>query len=97
MYISKDFTELWAIWKQHKFEKTGAPYTNTAEQRALSVLFKKSHGIEQLAIDSIDYSIENNWSSIYIKQKENGAAETNGKDYRESVKDEFARRYQNGG
>ena len=77
MFASKEFKEAWAIWKKHKEEKHNSPYTPTAEDRALSVLFKKSHGIEQLAIDSIDYSIERNWAAIYIKPIENGKSTTN--------------------
>lgn len=77
MFISIEFKEAWDVWKKHKQEKHGIPYTPTSEDRALSILFKKSHGIEQLAIDSIDYSIEHNWAAIYIKPIENGRPETN--------------------
>ena len=99
MFISKEFRSAWIEWKQHKSEK-GNPYTPTAETMALSVLFKQSHGIEDLAIQSINYSIENNWNKIYIvKDYNNGAGQTNtnnGKsNFRDSVKDELDKRYGN--
>jgi hypothetical protein len=78
MYKSEDFKEAWESWKRHKVEKTGSPYTVVSEERALSALFKKSHGVEKLAIDSIDYSIEKNWADIYIKPNENGNGQNNG-------------------
>lgn len=78
MFTSTEFITAWEIWKQHKKEKTAYPYTPTAEQKALSALFKICHGIEQLAIESIDYSIEKNWSAIYIKPNFNGNGQNNG-------------------
>lgn len=99
MYISKEFLEAWKAWKKHKAEK-GNPYTPTAEERALSILFKESHGIEDLAIQSIDESIANNWSKIYIvKNYNNGngqAGKNNGQsEFRNSVKEELDKRYGN--
>ena len=47
MYNSNEFNSAWEDWKKHKKEKTGSPYTETAEQRALSKLFLKSHGVEK--------------------------------------------------
>lgn len=101
MFKSEQFKEIWQHWKNHKAEKTSYPYTKTAEQMALSALFKKSHGVEDLAIASINWSIEKNWADIYIKPKENEAEAqyTNGKGtgFRESVQDELNRRYGSGG
>lgn len=99
MFISKEFLSAWQAWKKHKQEK-GNPYTATAEERALSVLFKESHGIEDLAIQSIDESIANNWAKIYIvKNYNNGTGQTstnNGQNtFRNSVKDELDKRYGN--
>jgi len=98
MYNSLEFKAAWKDWKKHKQERLGSPYTETAEQRALSVLFKESHGIEDLAIKSIDESISNNWAKIYIiKNYNNGTGQANsngtGAGYRDSVKEEFNRRY----
>lgn len=94
MFTSIEFKEAWENWKSHKKEKTSFPYTKTAEQMALSALFKKSHGIEDLAIASITYSMEKNWSDIYIKPKENeqpqGSASSN---IRSSVQEEFNKRF----
>jgi hypothetical protein len=79
MYISKEFLEAWKAWKKHKQESLGRPYTQTAEERALSVLFQQSHGIEDLAIKSINESIDNNWAKIYIvKNYTNGNGQANG-------------------
>ncbi len=102
MYNSKEFNEAWQTWKQHKQEKHGSPYTPTSETRALSVLFKESHGIEDLAIKSIDESISNNWAKIYIiKNYNNGAGETNQNNgqfgFRDSVQAELNKRYGGGG
>jgi len=99
MFISKLFLEAWREWKQHKAEK-GNPYTPTAETRALSVLFKESHGVEDLAILSINESIENNWAKIYISKNYNngtGQGNTNNgqSNFRDSVKDELDKRYGN--
>jgi len=101
MYNSIEFKEAWADWKKHKEQRLGSPYTETAEQRALSVLFKESHGIEELAIKSIDESIANNWAKIYIiKNYNNGAGQTNQNNgqfgFRNSVQEELNKRYGGG-
>lgn len=99
MFISTEFKEAWGLWKKHKQEK-GNPYTQTAEERALSVLFKESHGVEDLAIQSINYSLENNWNKIYIVQNYNNGNgqgnKNNGQsEFRNSVKEELDKRYGN--
>lgn len=79
MFNSQQFQDAWAIWKKHKQQLSDRPYTETAEQRALSVLFQQSHGIEDLAIKSINESIDNNWAKIYIvKNYENGNGKNTG-------------------
>jgi len=79
MFNSPLFTEAWELWKKHKQEMLGNPFTATAEERALSILFKESHGVEDLAIQSINESISNNWAKIYIvKNYSNGNGQTNG-------------------
>lgn len=79
MFNSELFKTAWATWKKHKQELSDRPYTETAEQRALSVLFQQSHGIEELAIQSINESIDNNWAKIYIvKNYTNGHGKNNG-------------------
>lgn len=98
MYISKEFKQAWEEWKEHKTEKYGMPYTSVSERKALARLFQTSHGVEQLAIDSIDYSIEHNWSSIYIKPKENGQQQSAGagqpnQSLRSGVQAELDKRY----
>jgi len=98
MYTSTEFKTAWKDWKKHKQERLGSPYTETAEQRALSILFKESHGIEDLAIKSIDESISNNWAKIYIiKNYNNGAGQTNQNNgqfgFRDSVQEELNKRY----
>lgn len=80
MYNSNEFKTAWQEWKNHKYEKHGSPYTPSSEERALSSLFKKSHGIEDLAIQSIGWSIERNWADIYIKSNYNGKSSANGGD-----------------
>ena len=72
MFTSIEFKDSWDMWKKHKQEQSGYPYTTTAESMALSALFKMSHGIEDLAIASILYSMENNWAKVYIKPITNG-------------------------
>jgi len=79
MFDSDGFKTAWQQWKKHKQELSDRPYTETAEQMALSVLFQQSHGIEDLAIKSINESIDNNWAKIYIvKNYQNGNGQTNG-------------------
>jgi len=78
MFTSTEFKDSWDMWKKHKQEQSGYPYTATAESMALSALFKMSHGIEDLAIASIIYSMENNWAKVYIKPKEHGNRQNNG-------------------
>ena len=95
MFNSPDFIEAWELWKKHKTEKHGSPYTVTGEQMALSALFKKSHGVEELAIESINTSIEKNWANIYINGngKINGSTSTNGKTGTSSDRMEAARKW----
>jgi hypothetical protein len=94
MYKSIEFLQSWNDWKQHKEEKGGLPLTNMAESKALSRLYKISHGIEELAISSIEFSIENNWSNIYIKKTENGEQNNEAKsEFRSKVQSEFNKRY----
>jgi len=80
MYTSIEFTTAWDEWKQHKAEKHGNPYTPTSEEKALARLWQQSHGIESLAISSINESIANDWAKIYIisNNKFNGSGTTNG-------------------
>jgi len=79
MYTSQEFKAAWQEWKTHKQEKHGSPYTETSESMALRMLYKKSHGIEDLAIQSIEESIERNWASIFIKKDyNNGKSSVNG-------------------
>ena len=98
MFNSDQFIEAWQTWKKHKQERLGSPYTQTAEERALSVLFQQSHGIEDLAIQSIDESISNNWAKIYIiKNYNNGTGQGNQNNgqagFRNSVQEELNKRY----
>lgn len=86
MFNSENFKTAWQEWKQYMKEKTFQSYTDTSERKALSSLFKRAHGIELLAIESIDYSIERNWNSIYIKPTENGNASNNGGSQSDSSK-----------
>lgn len=80
MFNSEDFKSAWSAWKKHKQEMSGRPYTETAEERALSVLFQQSHGIEDLAIKSINESMDNNWAKVYIVKnyQQNGNGQING-------------------
>lgn len=97
MYTSPEFMEVWDIWKKHYSQKNGTAYTETSESMALRMLFKKSHGIEDLAIQSIEESIEKNWAAIYIKKDYNNGKQGNPNQqqsgFRDSVKEEFNRRY----
>ena len=97
MFSSIEFKTAWDEWKEYYQKKTLSQYNEISERKAISSLFKKCHGIEQLAIDSIDYSIEKNWAAIYIKPKEDGTeqqyANGQGTGYRESVQAELNKRY----
>ncbi len=73
MFNSEQFQSAWNLWKKHKQELSQRPYTQTAEESALNSLFWQSHGIEDLAIQSINESIENNWAKVCIsKNYKNG-------------------------
>jgi len=101
MFNSEQFTETWQLWKKHKKELSGNPYTQTAEEKALATLFQQSHGIEDLAIQSINESMNNNWAKIYIvKNYNNGtgqASENNGQfGFRNSVQEELNKRFGGG-
>lgn len=94
MYKSLEFLQAWKEWKEHKEERTGYPYTKISESKALSRLFKITHGIESLAISSIEKSMQKNWSDIYLQKSEDGEQSNETKtDFRSSVQDEFNKRY----
>jgi len=98
MFTSLNFKAAWEEWKQHKAEKHGTPYTATSESKALSALWIRSHGIEELAIASINNSIEHNWASIYIikdyKHGQQQADPTVGETgFRTGISAEFNKRY----
>lgn len=98
MFISKEFKSAWEEWKKHKSNLQGRPYTEVAERKALSSLYQRCSGQETVAINSINYSIENNWAAIYIQNNINGTGQTqnNGQsNIRNSVKDELDKRYGN--
>jgi len=80
MFNSEKFQSVWQLWKKHKQELSQRPYTATAEESALSSLFWQSHGIEDLAIQSINESIENNWAKVCISKNynRNGNGQING-------------------
>lgn len=69
-FDTPEFISAWDMWKKHKKEKDFYPYTETAENQALSSLFKKCHGNEKLAIEAIEISIEKNWFNIYPPKNE---------------------------
>lgn len=102
MFNSESFRSAWQQWKKHKQELSDRPYTTTAEDRALSVLFQQSHGIEDLAIKSINESIDNNWAKIYIVKNYNAnnngqTCENNGQfGFRNSVQEELNKRFGGG-
>jgi hypothetical protein len=91
MFNSPEFITTWQEWKEHKKEKHGQPYTAVSERKALATLWQKSHGVESLAIESLNWCMEMNWSGIYIKKREN-ERESN-TEIRNSVQSEFAKRY----
>jgi hypothetical protein len=94
MFNSVEYISAWNEWKQHYEEKTNCKYSSVSERKAQAALYIKSHGIEKLAIDSINWSIEKNWGAIYIKPSNNGTDTEAGKQsIREDVKSEFAKRY----
>lgn len=95
MFTSLEFIQAWKEWKEHKEEKHGSPYTNVSERKALARLFKEAHGIEALALASIEDSIEHNWASIYIKKDfQNGQQPIVGQaGFRSELANEFDKRY----
>jgi hypothetical protein len=94
MYISQEFKEAWKDWKLHKEERCGQPYTRISESKAMSRLFKITHGIEALAISSIEISIEKNWSNIYLQKAEDEQQSNDDKSqFRADVQAAFNDRY----
>jgi len=67
MFNPDQFKTAWQEWKDHLKQKTNNAYSEISERKALSALYKRCDGREKLAIESIDYSIEKNWSAIYLK------------------------------
>lgn len=96
MFTSLEFIQAWKEWKEHKEEKHGSPYTSVSERKALARLFKEAHGIEELAIASIDDSITGNWAKIYIKKDfQNGQQQpiVGQAGFRSELANEFDKRY----
>ena len=78
MFNSDQFKTAWSEWKEYLQLKTHSNYNAISERKALAALWQRCGGREDLAIASIDYSIEKNWNAVYLKPISNGNGQTNG-------------------
>jgi len=66
-FDSAEFNKAWELWKKYKKEQHKFTFKGTiAEQAQLRRLSKLSNGNEQLAIDIIEYCIEQTWKGLFL-------------------------------
>ena len=70
-FTSKEFIELWDVWKKYKQQQHRFKYkSKITEQAALNKLFKLSNGDEDLAKKIIMQSIDNGWKGLFAYKGE---------------------------
>ena len=82
-YVSKEFENLWNLWKQDRVNRKIKKYTKIGEQAALKKLQDESGGDVNTAIKMIQNSIANGYQGIFsIKdnRKKNAAVQGFDKD-----------------
>jgi hypothetical protein len=104
--FSDNFLETWDLWKRFKKEEFGFQYKGViSEQVALMNLKIVSNNDEETAIMVIQQSIGERWKGLfplidkYKKNKNGGQQSSNNAEkssYRDSVKEEFNKRYGGG-
>lgn len=65
-FDSEVFFEMWQLWKDYKKEQHRFTFKGSiSEQAQLRRLAKLSNGNEKLAIEIINYAIEQTWKGLY--------------------------------
>lgn len=71
-YGSKEFADLWDVWKQERKAKRIKKYTILGEKSILHQLQKDSNNDEAIAIEIIKQSITQGWQGLFpLKKKKN--------------------------
>ena len=85
---------MWEAWKDYKRDEHRKSYKSTkTEQQALIQLFELSGGNVETATKIIQQSIGNQWQGLFELKTIKNANQQPAKSLRESVKEEFKRRY----
>ena len=89
------FKESWNLWKQYKVEAFKFTYKSAiSEQSAINSLVKMSGGKEDVAIQIINQSFENQWEGFWpLKDKSNGKQTVNTDTERQSLNDAINKRF----
>jgi hypothetical protein len=87
-------TRIWDAWKEYKRDEHRKSYKSAkTEQQAINQLYDLSGGNPETALKIVQQSIANQWQGLFeLKTIKNGNQQP-GKSLRESVKEEFKRRY----
>ena len=85
---------MWEAWKDYKRDEHRKSYKSTkTEQQAIIQLFELSGGNPETASKIIQQSIGNQWQGLFELKNTNNGNQQPAKSLRESVKEEFKRRY----
>jgi hypothetical protein len=86
--------KIWDAWKSYKRDEHGKSYKSAkTEQQAINQLYDLSGGNPETALKIVQQSIANQWQGLFeLKTIKNGNQQP-AKSLRESVKEEFKRRY----
>jgi hypothetical protein len=85
---------IWDAWKSYKRDEHGKSYKSAkTEQQAINQLYDLSGGNPETALKIVQQSIGNQWQGLFELKNNNNANQQPVKSLRESVKEEFKRRY----
>jgi hypothetical protein len=85
---------IWDAWKSYKRDEHGKSYKSAkTEQQAINQLYELSGGNPENALKIVQQSIANQWQGLFELKTIKNANQQPAKSLRESVKEEFKRRY----
>ena len=86
--------KIWDAWKSYKRDEHGKSYKSAkTEQQAINQLYDLSGGNPETALKIVQQSIANQWQGLFELKTIKNANQQPAKSLRESVKEEFKRRY----
>ncbi len=75
-FTTKEFMDIWELWKEYRKEHKKPDYKVIGEQGALAEVSNKANGNEEIAIKIIHQSINKGWTGFYELKTDNKSNES---------------------